>query len=127
MIAEAVVPATSRTCRLRASGINLVGYLRTESGMGTAARRYLRALESLNLPLSLWNVSQLQGNRSLDLTALTLNQFAAYDLSLLCADVELYHTLAAHLGDAFFDSGYRVGLWAWELPRFPTKWADRFA
>src|SRR5262245_41624787 len=127
MAVHATIPAAARTCKQRPSGINLVGYLRTESGMGTAARRYLRGLTSLGLPHSLWDVSQLQGNRSLDSTSLTLHQAAPYDLSLLCADVELYHTLAAHLGDAFFESGYRVGLWAWELPRFPAKWADRFA
>jgi glycosyltransferase involved in cell wall biosynthesis len=33
----------------------------------------------------------------------------------------------SHLGAELFEGRYNIGAWAWELPRFPEKWYDRFA
>lgn len=108
-------------------GVNLVGYLRTESGVGAAARGYVRAVRTLGVPLSLWDVSGLQANRAQDATPLELAQAAPYDVNVVIADVELHYALAAHLGEGFFRGRTNVAVWAWELPRFPAKWSDRFA
>src|SRR5437667_4136001 len=70
-------------------GINFCGYLRTESGVGAAARGYVRALKSAGLPLALLDISDLQTNRSQDRF---LDGFGAehpYDVNLICAHVEL--------------------------------------
>jgi glycosyltransferase involved in cell wall biosynthesis len=108
-------------------GINFAGYLRTESGVGSAARRYVRALESLHLPVALADLSSLQINRSEDQTLSSFDQSLPYDVNLVCADVELHFAIMRHLGEEFFRDHYNVGIWAWELLHFPTKWHDRFA
>ena len=46
------------------NGINVGGYLRTESGMGSAVRGYLRALRSLALPIALKDVLCTTGVRT---------------------------------------------------------------
>jgi len=51
----------------------------------------------------------------------------AYDISMVCADVELHYAILDRLGDGFFADRYNIGIWAWELPKFPEKWYDRFA
>jgi glycosyltransferase involved in cell wall biosynthesis len=33
----------------------------------------------------------------------------------------------SELGEQFFEDRYNIGIWAWELPRFPERWHDRFA
>lgn len=109
------------------NGVNLVGYLRTESGVGTAARRTLRALRRAGLPVALVDVSGLQVNRSEDTSLLRFDAEHPHDVNLVCADVELHFALLAHLGEDLFRDRYNVGLWFWELPRFPQKWHDRFA
>lgn len=108
-------------------GVNLVGYLRTESGVGAAARGYVCALRALGVPLALRDVSGLQANRSQDDSPLELAQAAPYDVNVIVADVELHYALAAHLGEDFFRARTNVAVWAWELPEFPAKWDDRFA
>jgi glycosyltransferase involved in cell wall biosynthesis len=108
-------------------GINLCGYLKTESGVGTAARRYLRALRALGVPLTLHDVSHLQTNRARDDTVRVGAAAELHTVNIVCADVELHFTILAHLGESFFRDRYNIGVWAWELPRFPHKWLDRFA
>ena len=44
-------------CVKRPSGVNLAGYLTTESGMGEAARLSARSLEAAGIPLTLNNVA----------------------------------------------------------------------
>jgi glycosyltransferase involved in cell wall biosynthesis len=110
-------------------GVSLAGYLRTESGLGSAARGYARALRRLGVDLALHDLSDLQGNRSQDdsLGPILPNAAKRSEVALVCADVELHYTVMRHLGDDFFRTGYTIGLWAWELPAFPSRWWDRFA
>lgn len=110
-----------------ADGLNLIGYLRTESGVGSAARAYLRALRQLDLPLALCDVSALQTNRSEDGSILQIDAAHPHDINLVCADVELHYAIMAHVGEDLFNSRYNIGIWAWELTNFPKKWFDRFA
>jgi glycosyltransferase involved in cell wall biosynthesis len=123
--------ADSECCRTVSdhggSGVNVVGYLRTESGVGSSARAYLRALRHLHLPLALCDVSALQTNRSEDPSIRAFDAVHPYDINLVCADVELHYAIMAHVGEEFFTSRYNVGIWVWELTNFPKKWFDRFA
>ena len=108
-------------------GVNVGGYLRTESGVGSAARRYVRALRSLGVPVALKDTSVVSGNRAEDPTLTEFDADHPHDVNLVCGDVERHFAMLAHLGEDFFRDRYNVGAWAWELPRFPEKWCDRFA
>jgi len=123
--------AYSRSSEIPASarprGINVSGYLRTESGVGAVVRGYLRALHCLDIPLALKDLSELNINRAGDRTLTQFDSDHPYDVNLVCADVDLHFALLAHLGEDFFSDRYNIALWAWELPRFPEKWYDRFA
>jgi glycosyltransferase involved in cell wall biosynthesis len=108
-------------------GMNVSGYFRTESGVGAAGRGYVRALRHLGVPLALRDLSELNVNRAEDRT---LNGFVnehPYDVNLICTDVELHFAVLSHLGEEYFDDRYNIAIWAWELPRFPRRWYDRFA
>jgi glycosyltransferase involved in cell wall biosynthesis len=50
-----------------------------------------------------------------------------YDVNLVCIDAGQHFALMQQVGEAFFTDGYTIGAWAWELPRFPERWYDRFA
>lgn len=108
-------------------GVNVGGYLRTESGVGSAARGYIRALRHLQIPVALQDLSSLTGNRSEDKTFTSFDADFPYDVNIICADVELHFAVLAQVGQSFFKDRYNIGVWAWELPRFPERWYDRFA
>lgn len=115
-------------------GINVCGYLRNESGLGTAARGYITALRSLQVPLAFKDVADLSVNRSGDnsldalfdtpLTERDITQL--YDVNLICVNADQHFAIMSHVGEAFFRDHYNIGVWFWELPRFPEKWLDRF-
>src|SRR5205807_963305 len=121
------LPGTENVVSLQPRGINFCGYLRTESGVGAAARGYVRALEKAGLPLALLDISDLQTNRSQDRSLTKFQAEHPYDVNLVCADVELHYSILEQYGNKFFRNRYNIGIWFWELPRFPKKWFDRFA
>jgi len=113
--------------RIERPGINLAGYLRTESGVGAAARGYVRALQAAGVPVALHDLSHLSGNRAEDRTLTGFDAEHPYDTNLICADVEPHFAIVSHLGAELFEGRYNIGGWAWELPHFPERWHDRFA
>ncbi len=109
------------------TGVNVCGYLRNESGLGTAARGYIRALGALRVPIALKDLSKLSVNRSEDRTLAVREGNQLYDINILCANADQHFVIMSHLGEDFFRGRYNIGVWFWELPHFPEKWHDRFA
>jgi glycosyltransferase involved in cell wall biosynthesis len=105
-----------RAARLPRAEINIVGYFGAASGMGTAARRYMRALESAGFSPNVIDVGQISGLPT-----------AECGINLICCDIAAYFAVRSDLGEDFFRNRYNIGLWLWELPGFPPAWHDRFA
>ena len=112
--------------RHKLPGVNVVGYLRNESGLGAAARGYIRALRRLDAPLSLRDVSSLSINRSQDTSLNAFDETCPHPINLICVNSDQHFNTANHLGKSFFEGKHNIGIWAWELPRFPDEWKDRF-
>lgn len=108
-------------------GVNTIGYLRDESGWGAAARGYVRALHSLGIPIALTDLSNLSSNRSEDRMLEKFDMDHPYDVNLVCVDAAQHFAIMSHVGTELFEERYNIGAWAWELPRFPERWYDRFA
>jgi len=118
----AVAPRSSEV-----GGVNVCGLLRTESGLGAAARGYIRALKALGTTVSLQNMSNVVANRAQDSTYTDFGHETAFDVNLVCVNADMHFSVVAEQGMDFFEGRYNIGVWAWELPRFPAKWFDRFA
>src|SRR5687768_11594502 len=71
--------------------VNLCGYLRTESGVGTAIRRYRRAMECVGIPIALHDLSGLTINRGEDRSVNIAEVDCTYDINLICVDLELHY------------------------------------
>jgi glycosyltransferase involved in cell wall biosynthesis/SAM-dependent methyltransferase len=123
-------PAALPPARVEATGalpgVNVCGYLRNESGIGAAARSYIRILEHLDVPLALRDVSDLSVNRSEDRSIESFHDDHAHPVNLVCINAD-QHFVVMGQDPAFFDGKYNIGVWFWELPAFPAEWHDRFA
>jgi glycosyltransferase involved in cell wall biosynthesis len=108
-------------------GMNVWGFLRDESGWGAAVRGYVRALRRLGIPLALLDLSDLSSNRSADTSLGVTDGSSLYDVNLVCVDPSRQVTALGEQERGLFEGRYNIGAWAWELPRFPPRWYDRFA
>lgn len=107
--------------------VSVSGYLRDESGWGAAGRGYIRALERAGVPMSLHDFSAITSNRSEDRSIATGQRLPHADVNLVCIDAGQHFAVLSHAGEDFLEGRYNIGAWAWELPRFPDRWYDRFA
>jgi glycosyltransferase involved in cell wall biosynthesis len=108
-------------------GVNVAGYLRTESGVGEAGRGYAKAVKALGFPVRLIDFSTGAVSRSADATFRDFDLQNDLPVNLVCVNADQVPVFAATLGERFFAGKYNIASWWWELPRFPEVWRDRFA
>lgn len=99
-------------------GINLIGYLNAESGVGEAARASLRALHQSDLPYSLVDYRVGNISRMGEDIGKHINQ-AWYPINLLHVNADQCKLARDYLGSSLFRDRYTIGYWYWELPEFP--------
>lgn len=122
------VPVPSRAPAPSSSlpGVNVIGYLRSESGLGAAARGYIRALRDAGAPVSLIDAGHLTVNRTEDPTITEIDDEWRHDVNLVVINADEHFHVTSELGETNFRGRYNIGVWAWELPSFPQEWHNRF-
>jgi glycosyltransferase involved in cell wall biosynthesis len=116
------IPAFVRTAPL---GVNVSGYLDTESGMGEAARASIRSLEAAGIPIALNNVTSRL--RKHDRTyAKAFGKANPHPFNLVHLNADNMGWFADERGSAYFRDRYTIGYWFWELSDFRDEWVPFF-
>lgn len=125
--ADAGAGAPARSDAPRA-GINVAGYLDTESGVGELGRSLVRALRAGNRPHALVNVPQpWLRRRQHDMVERGRRRGATpHPVSVLAVNADAVEAVAPTLGPAFFQGRHVIGYWVWELETFPERWTRAF-
>jgi len=118
MLAE--IGAGRHRTRKRRAPIHVLGYYSAPTGMGTAARRYHRALEAAGYDTRAIDLCRISKERA-NLDA------GEGGINLICCDIAAYFGVRSELGEDFFRGRYNIGLWLWEMPCLPHAFHDRFA
>ena len=105
-------------------GVNVAGYLSTESGMGEAARASIRSIEAAGIPFVLTNVQSKL--RRQDLTFTTFTDASPHPFNLIHLNGDNMAAFAAARGRGYFRDRYTIGYWFWELSRWRDDWMDGF-
>lgn len=108
-------------------GINLIGYSRSETGVGESSRLAARAYDRVNLPFGIINYNTGNLANCNDLT------WAEREMDHAKHNVNIFHINADQMPVAFdtlgkevFEGKYNIGYWHWELPDFPDEWLNSF-
>ena len=107
-------------------GLNVIGYLRSASGIGESARSFVAAAHEAGLATSLVNAAGGHDHRREDDSLGTLHQENPFDVNLFCLNSAEMKMLREYLGGAFFANHINVGYWYWEFPELPVSHRDRF-
>ena len=105
-------------------GVNLLGFLQSEKGMGEHCRATIRSLKAAGIPHALNNwVDPSSANLDADCSAFrTDNPYPINLIHLNAIDAPfLYKEIPA-----YFHGRYNVGYWNWELDWFPEEWRGSF-
>lgn len=112
---------------LPADGMNIIGYIRAESGVGESARCMIRTLEAADIPYSLTDFRTGNISRMGEQVDDDREQGVRYGVSLFHVNADQILLARDTLGSKYFGANtYRVGYWAWELPEFPEIWQNAF-
>jgi len=112
----------------RTDGINIVGYVRSEHGVGESVRSCARAANAAALSFSLHDFNAGNQARTSDDTWVhCLTPQPNHAVSVFHINADQMPLASITLGRRFFRDRYNIGYWAWELPDFPDRWAGSFA
>jgi glycosyltransferase involved in cell wall biosynthesis len=104
-------------------GLNIIGFLAADLGIGQSARCMVQAadaagLETALVPLRL-NCKNPLGDRTY---AGRLQAQNPHKFNVIHLDPPASRDLEHHHGPAFRADKYNIAYWAWELPEFPDAW-----
>ena len=106
----------------REFGVNLVGYIRSEHGVGQACRHTAEALEKSGIAWSAydWEVNNLSRKEDFSWDARISKRFP-YRYTIFNINADQMPVAKEKLPKEAWD-GYNIGVWYWELPEFPDEW-----
>jgi glycosyltransferase involved in cell wall biosynthesis len=107
-------------------GVNVVGYFRSELGVGEAARQVVSALDTQAVPLLPVHGRTIPPNRQGHRFVYLNHAEAGFAVNLICINADVLGEFAGQVGPDFFNARYSIGMWFWEVERFPDAWISAF-
>lgn len=108
-------------------GVNLIGHIRGDFGLGESCRIVAGMLQASNVPFSVCNLSQNGNAAESDMTWRDL------ECNELLYPVNLVHLNPNEIANAIWRldckklmESYNIAFWLWELPEFPQEWNYTF-
>jgi len=102
-------------------GINVAGYLQGEFGVAESVRNYVSAIKNSGIPLVLNNITA-PAHRNKDKTFSKFEKENPHPINLVVVNADQTSVFYDKVGADYFKNRYNIGLWVWELSKFPEKW-----
>jgi glycosyltransferase involved in cell wall biosynthesis/SAM-dependent methyltransferase len=107
-------------------GVNVVGYFRSELGTGEAGRQVVSALDAAGVAVLPVHGRTIPPNRQQHAFTHLDHGDARYPVNIVCMNADALGEFAEQAGAGFFENRYTIGVWFWEVDRFPEKWRSAF-
>jgi SAM-dependent methyltransferase/glycosyltransferase involved in cell wall biosynthesis len=108
-------------------GVNVVGYLRGELGVGEAARQLIAALDSQRIPVMPINRHLTDTRTDHPFACVEAPSHGPFAVNVICENALVTARCAEVMGEGFFADRYTAGLWFWEVGTLPALWDEAFA
>ena len=105
-------------------GINIIGFLRGELGIGEASRSSIRAAQAAGISVMGYEYNWIIGSRILEEMPAVPTSGVAHRINLFHINADIFSTTFVLLGPRFFDGRFNISYWMWETTDIPD---DRVA
>ena len=102
-------------------GINVSGYLKGQFGVAESARSFVWAIKKAGIPHVLNNIG-VEIHENEDKTFTNFHKENPYSVNLIVVNADQSDVFYNMVGADYFEGKYNIGIWAWELPNFPSAW-----
>ncbi|MGC8602621.1 MAG: glycosyltransferase [Desulfomonilaceae bacterium] len=107
-------------------GLNIIGYLTAELGLGEAARSTIRSASAAGISVSAINFTDGCYSRMFESVDADVDKSPRHFVNLAHVNADQTSTLIQKLGPGFFSGRYNVGYWMWETTEFPSEYLKSF-
>lgn len=99
-------------------GVDVVGYLQAELGVGEAGRLLIKGLDAAEVTVSpiAWKMTVNRQEHDFKVV-----EEASHDVVILAVNADQLPLLRRDLGTSFFEGRHVIGQWFWELDEFPRE------
>ncbi|MCK9860557.1 glycosyltransferase family 4 protein [Paenibacillus sp. ATY16] len=112
----------------REPGVNIIGFVHAEMGIGESSRLAAKAIDSAAIPFGLLNFPLAVASRMSDYSwSHKLLDKARYNTNIFHMNADFMRPAREHFGNELFNSRYNIGYWHWELPEFPEEHVEGFS
>jgi glycosyltransferase involved in cell wall biosynthesis/SAM-dependent methyltransferase len=106
----------------RGEGVNVIGYVRAELGVGEAARLYIASLKAGGIPYAVVPYRTPWSRESYPFNDSRLGA-PQYDVSLVCVNADQFPRFIEDGGATLIQGSYAIAMWWWEVEVFPPSMA----
>jgi tetratricopeptide (TPR) repeat protein len=106
-------------------GVNVLGYIHSEKGVGEAVRAEIRNLQAAEIPFVVNDFSDVYGSSNMEGKEFRTSSENPYEINLIHVNADQLPVVFTQKR-GYFSKRYNIGFWNWELSTFPAEWHDRF-
>lgn len=103
-------------------GINIFGFLDSESGLGEGARLFAASLERVGIPFALLNTRDAPSRKEKNRFRRAFTDKNPYFVNMLAFNGDVFREVWDSFGEEKFKNRYNIAYWVWELPNLPSSW-----
>ena len=108
-----------------ADGVNLIGFIRGEIGLGQSCRLVAAGLEASGIDFTVYNYEQTSAMRFNDHTwEHKIIDTTPYNINLIHINPYELPLAYLQLGSDVWNRRYNIAFWLWELEEFPAEWEN---
>jgi glycosyltransferase involved in cell wall biosynthesis len=119
---EPLLATMSKSGQALEEGLNVIGYLTAELGIGESARSTLRAALSVGLGTKAINIPHGCDHRKNESIPSENFEARTYDINLFHVNPDHMSIAYTFLGSAFVAPRFNIGYWVWETKSLPDEW-----